>query len=77
MCSTAQLVSITINSAANEPRFTIIKERVNVLGKGLPLLFHTASVDVVHTATRVNNTQALGYSALDSAAFSAPVNLTE
>ena len=37
MCSTAQLVSITLNSAANEPRFTILKERVNVLGMG-PLL---------------------------------------
>jgi len=37
MCSTAQLVSITLNSAANEPRFTIIKDRVNVRGVA-PLL---------------------------------------
>jgi len=51
MYSTAQLVSITLNSAARVPRFTIIKERVNVLGIGLQLvlasaglLFYTASV---------------------------------
>jgi len=37
MCSTAQLGSITLNSAANEPRFSIINERVNVLDTG-PLL---------------------------------------
>jgi len=56
MCSTAQLVSITLNSAANEPRFTILKERVNVLGMGpllalasAALLSHTASLFIRHS----------------------------
>jgi len=54
MCSTALLVSITLNSAANEPRFTILKERVNVLEvdalmalASAGLLSHTASFYVL------------------------------
>jgi len=50
MCSTAQLVSITLNSAANEPRFTILKERVNVLGMG-PLLALASAGLLSHTAS--------------------------
>jgi len=51
MCSTAQLVSITLDSAASEPRFTILKERVSMLGMGpllalgsAGLLYRTASL---------------------------------
>jgi len=50
MCSTAQLVSITLNSAANEPRFTILKERVNVLGMG-PLLALASAGLLSHAAS--------------------------
>jgi len=50
MCSTAQLVSITLNSAANEPRFTILNERVNVLGMG-PLLALASAGLLSHTAS--------------------------
>jgi len=50
MCSTAQLVSITRNSAANEHRFTILKERVNVLGMG-PLLALASAGMLSHTAS--------------------------
>jgi len=60
MCSTAQLVPITLNSAANELRFTILKERVNVLGMG-PLLaldqlacYLTLHHCMVHTASRIS-----------------------
>jgi len=49
ICSTAQLVSITLNSAANEHRFTILKEHVNVLGMG-PLLAMEAAGLLSHTA---------------------------
>jgi len=50
MCSTAQLISITLNSAANEPRFTVLKERVNVLGMG-PLLALASAGLLAHTAS--------------------------
>jgi len=50
MCSTEQLVSITINSASNEPRFTILKERVNVLGMG-PLLARASAELLSYTAS--------------------------
>jgi len=48
MRSTAQLVSITLNSAANEPRFTILKECVDVLDMG-PLLALVSTGQVSHT----------------------------
>jgi len=51
MCSTVQLVSITLNRAANEPHLTILMERVNLLGMepllalvSTGLLSYTASV---------------------------------
>ena len=44
MCITAQLVSIILNSAANELRFTNLKERVNVLGMGLQLVLASAEL---------------------------------
>jgi len=50
ICSTAQLISITLNSAANEPRFTILKERVNELGMG-PLLALASAGLLCHTAS--------------------------
>jgi len=56
MCSTAQLVSITLNSAANQPLFTILKERVNVLGMG-PLLALASAGQVSHTAFNMWSTQ--------------------
>jgi len=49
ICSTAQLVLFTLNSAANEPRFTILKERLNVLGMG-PLLALASAGLLSHTA---------------------------
>jgi len=48
MCSTAQLVSITLNSAANELRFTILGERVNVLGMGPLLALASAGICISH-----------------------------
>jgi len=56
MCSTARLLSFNLSSAANEPRFTILKERVNVLGMGpllelssAGLLSHSASLYASHS----------------------------
>jgi len=50
MCSIAQLMSITLDSAANEPRFTILKQRVNVLDMG-PLLALASAGLLSHTAS--------------------------
>jgi len=66
MCSTEQLVSITLNSASNESRFTILKERVNVQGMGpllalasAGLLSYTASLHDPHSLPRQQHSSLL------------------
>ena len=81
MCSTAQLVWITLNSAVNEPRFTILKEHVNVLGMG-PLLALVSSGLLSHTASpygsrndlRLQQSRPSDLSVLAAASTTDPVN---